>query len=207
MVLRLLVLLCIFLVVSPGRASADTFAVTNTSDSGPGSLRQAIIDANAHVNSSVVDVVGFNIPGTGVHTITLASSLPDMTEGVTIDGWSQPGFQGRPLIELTAGPGLVADGLRLGASSITIRGLIINGFQTGIFIEAPGSEGDPPDHSIEDHVIQGCYIGTDKTGTKMAPNNRGIVILGAWQGAIGGSAVGAGNLISGNLSSGIRKSP
>lgn len=113
MALRLPLLFCLVLAVSIARVSADTFVVTNTSDSGPGSLRQAIMDANAHANSSDVDIVAFNIPGAGVHTITVASALPDITQSAKIDGWSQPGFQSTPLIELTAVPGLLADGLRV----------------------------------------------------------------------------------------------
>jgi len=97
--------LVVFVVLSVVSASADTFLVTNANDSGTGSLREAITDANAHPNSAAVDVIGFDLPGTGVHTIVLASALPDLIEGVTINGWSQPGFQNAPLIELTAAPG------------------------------------------------------------------------------------------------------
>src|SRR2546421_11842980 len=48
--------------------AVSTFTVTNTSDSGAGSLRQAIINANGNAG---VDIVAFNIPGSGVRTITL----------------------------------------------------------------------------------------------------------------------------------------
>ena len=50
-------------------ASAATFTVTNTNDSGAGSLRQAILDANA---AGGADTIAFNIAGPGVHTIVLA---------------------------------------------------------------------------------------------------------------------------------------
>ena len=46
--------------------AAATFTVTNTNDSGAGSLRQAILDANA---SAGADLIDFSIPGAGVHTI------------------------------------------------------------------------------------------------------------------------------------------
>ncbi len=62
--------------------------VTNTSDSGPGSLRQAILNANANPG---VDTIDFAIPGTGVHTISPASALPTITDPVVIDGYTQPG--------------------------------------------------------------------------------------------------------------------
>src|SRR5262245_43530737 len=47
---------------------AVTLVVTNTSDSGAGSLRQAILSAN--LTPSVADVINFNIPGAGPHVIT-----------------------------------------------------------------------------------------------------------------------------------------
>src|SRR5215210_352697 len=73
----------------PAHAST-TFTVTNTDDSGAGSLRQAILDANATTGADVID---FDIPGTGVHTIAPNTELPSITEQVTIDGYSQPGAQ------------------------------------------------------------------------------------------------------------------
>jgi hypothetical protein len=71
------------------RLALSTFTVTNASDSGPGSLRQAILDANA---SAGADTIAFSIGGGGAQTITLQSSLPAITETVTVDGTTQPGF-------------------------------------------------------------------------------------------------------------------
>src|SRR6185369_3198708 len=71
--------------------------VTNTADSGPGSLRQAILNSNASVG--VVDTIRFAI-GTGVQTIRPLSPLPTITDPVIIDATTQPGFAGTPLIEL-----------------------------------------------------------------------------------------------------------
>jgi len=68
---------------SCGSALADTFTVINTNDSGAGSLRQAITDANATVGA---DTIAFDIPGAGQKTITILSSLPIIAETVTIDG-------------------------------------------------------------------------------------------------------------------------
>ena len=78
-------------------STAATFTVVNTLDAGPGSLRQAIADANAN---SDPDFIGFDIPtsdigydpGAGVWTIQLLSSLV-VTHSVTIDGYTQPGSQ------------------------------------------------------------------------------------------------------------------
>jgi len=69
---------------------AATLTVTNTADSGPGSLRQAIMDANADTSPDDV-IIEFNIPGSGVQTIAPLSPLPVITRTVTIDGYTQPG--------------------------------------------------------------------------------------------------------------------
>src|SRR6516164_8138622 len=58
-----------------------TFPVTNTADSGPGSLRQAILDANANPG---LDTIAFNISGSGVQTITPSTALPTISDPVTI---------------------------------------------------------------------------------------------------------------------------
>ena len=69
-------------------AFADTFTVINTDDTGTGSLRQAITDAN---NRFGLDTIAFNIPGTGVHTITPVTQLPSITSPVALEGYTQPG--------------------------------------------------------------------------------------------------------------------
>jgi len=74
-------------------AAPATFTVTNTNDSGAGSLRQAILDANANGNPADMDVIEFDIPGSDVHTISIQSDLPMITEMVTVDGYSQTGAQ------------------------------------------------------------------------------------------------------------------
>ena len=110
-------------------AGPSTFLVINTNDSGSGSLRQAIANANATAGQ---DLIAFAIPGTGVRTITPQSPLPAVTDTVYIDGLTQPGFTSSPLIELdgtSAGP--TANGLVLGGANITVRGLVINRFGTG----------------------------------------------------------------------------
>ena len=80
--------LALALSLAAAAASAATFNVTNTSDSGAGSLRQAILDANA---AGGADTIAFNITGSGVHTIAPVTALPAITSPVTINGYSQPG--------------------------------------------------------------------------------------------------------------------
>ena len=79
------------------RVLLATFSVVNQADLGAGSLRQAILDANAAPGS---DTIVFNIGGTGVKTILPASPLPTITGSVTLDASTQPGYAGTPLIEL-----------------------------------------------------------------------------------------------------------
>src|SRR5512132_1754955 len=81
-------LVCAMLLACGAAASAATFTVTNTADSGPGSLRQAILDANANPG---LDTIAFNIPGAGVHTISPGSNFDSLTDPVLVDGYTQPG--------------------------------------------------------------------------------------------------------------------
>jgi hypothetical protein len=77
---------------------AAQFTVTSTADAGPGTLRQAIDDANAAPGS---DVISFAIPEGdctpgGICEIAVASDLPDVTDGVVIDGTTQPRYGSAP---------------------------------------------------------------------------------------------------------------
>ena len=70
------------------RSVPAVFTVSTTLDGGAGSLRQAILDANARPGPEVID---FAIPGDGPHRIALLSALPAINDQVTIDGYSQVG--------------------------------------------------------------------------------------------------------------------
>src|SRR6059058_4661724 len=73
-----------------GRFLLSTFTVINTTDSGAGSLRKAILDANATPNvDGVADEIHFNIPGSGLQTIKPTRSLPPIAEALKIDGYTQ----------------------------------------------------------------------------------------------------------------------
>jgi probable HAF family extracellular repeat protein/parallel beta-helix repeat protein len=164
------------------------YLVTNTNDSGPGSLREAILDANAEPGDHTIT---FEIGEGGTQTISLTSALPPITHPVIIDGTSQPGFAGSPLIVLNgAGAGSGASGLTITGGNSTVKGLVINGFDgNGIVVAANGG-----------NTIQGDYIGTDATGTAVVPNHgSGILIDGNVSGnTLGGTTQAAGNIISGN---------
>src|SRR3954454_17262503 len=72
------------------------FSVTSNADSGAGTLRQAILNANSAPGA---DTITFAI-GSGLQTITPTSALPTISDSVIIDGTSQPVYTGAPLIEL-----------------------------------------------------------------------------------------------------------
>jgi hypothetical protein len=105
-----------------------TFTVTNTNDAGAGSLRQAILDANGRPGA---DTINFSIPGSGTKTIILQSPLPVVTESVVIDGTTQSGFAGSPVIALRRG-GASESTLKITGGNSTVRGLdvcsVLDGF-------------------------------------------------------------------------------
>jgi hypothetical protein len=195
----LLAALLASLMLAAGEARASTtFTVKNTNDSGAGSLRQAILDANATAGA---DVINFNVPGTGVHTIAPATELPAISDPVTIDGYSQPGAEPNQKtvgsdavlkMELSgASAALGSDGLEISASNSTVRGLVINRWSnSGINISGSGSTGNR---------VTGNYLGTDKKGAALLGNNdKGVKIANASSNTVGGTVAAARNVISGN---------
>ncbi|MBI4804650.1 MAG: autotransporter domain-containing protein [Desulfovibrio sp.] len=69
---------------APPCLAMGTYTVTNTSDSGANSLRQAITNVNAAAGTSYT--IDYNITGGG--TITLLSSLPDTNKSVSFENKS-----------------------------------------------------------------------------------------------------------------------
>ena len=177
-----------------------TFPVTTTADSGAGSLRQAILSANA---SPGADLISFAIPGGGVHTITPASELPTITESVTIDGTTQPGWIGSPLIELNgATAGATSNGLVITGNSTTVQSLVINRFGTQGQPAAPGGSGIVL-RGAGSHRVWMNYIGTDASGATALPNRGGgIVVDNSPNNLIGGTSP-FGNVVSGYVGSAI----
>lgn len=137
--------------------AAPPAPVTNTNDSGSGSLRQAILDANTNPG---LDSITFNIGGMGVHTINLLSPLPVVTESVQILGNSEPGYSSSqiiaPVIALNGtNAGTGANGLSIGAGGCTVVGLAINSFNgDGILVFAKGSN-----NLIDNHIAGNAGYG------------------------------------------------
>jgi titin len=194
-----------------GRLTPSAFVVTTTADSGDGSLRDAILRANAAAgpdrisfalstsDANFVDANHDHQLGPGDYwSIRLSSALPAISDSVALDGWSQggPGYHGQPLVELdgrNAGPG--ADGLVLADhQGSTLRGLVVNRFHgNGVVLDGGGG-----------HRLVGNFIGVDATGQRAAGNHlAGILLDDSTGNAIGGTGAGQGNLISGNDFQGI----
>ena len=188
--------------VSAMPAVAATFMVTKVGDTGPGSLRQAILNANASVEP---DEIHFNIPGAGVQTIKPKAPLPTITSPVTIDGYTQPGAEpntraagnnAKLRIQLDGSDTPAGSiGLQITAGNSTVRGLVINNFPgTGIQL-GEGTNGG--------NVIVGNFIGTNAAGTIARGNRNGIFLFSSPGNQIGGTSPAARNLISGNTAAAI----
>ncbi|MBK6726958.1 MAG: right-handed parallel beta-helix repeat-containing protein [Xanthomonadales bacterium] len=171
--------------------------VTNSADSGAGSLRQALLDANANPNHTLVR---FSMPGVcGSQGILLSSALPDISTAVTIDGYTQSGAQ--PNTSPSAFNAQVCVGLtQIGGSPIGLRAvdggsLVVRGLWFGNFTGsgaaairiAGGSE----------HVIEGNqFSGALPNGTSVGQNRVNVLLSGGNDTLIGGSTIGQRNLIS-----------
>jgi hypothetical protein len=164
----------------------------NTNDSGDGSLRQAILSAN--LSSNVPDVIQFSIPGSGPHTISPATALPNLTDPVVIDGYSQSGASSNTLangddavIKI-----VVLERLLIDTTNSTVRGLAIRQIQIGA---TPGPNGN--------NVVEGCFVGLDATGTNSLASPGSGVFVQTPNNRIGGTTPAARNLISGKGATGI----
>jgi uncharacterized repeat protein (TIGR01451 family) len=175
------------------RQLLSTYLVTNTNDdTNPNSLRWAILQANAGTGSSSI---GFDIPGSGVQTIDLGTPLPALENPVTIDGTTQPGYKGTPLVVLD-GSALPSgsDGLVFSGGGSGLSGLAVVGFSgSGVVLNS----------SLGGNVIEGDYLGTLPSGTHAEGNGTGLSIIGSPSNTVGGTSAGSANVISGNTGDGI----
>jgi hypothetical protein len=183
------------------RLTSFTHYVTTTSDSGPGSLREAIERMNATCRSGQPCVIGFRIPNGGAPWVTIATAtpLPHVTgHNITFEGATQTVFAGDtnphgPEVEVTGvaqrdGNGFVF----LGCFAFEVAGLAINGFPgSGVLIAPRCGFYD------DEAVVRNNYIGTDPTGTRAVRNQRGVYVDGVILAEI------VDNVISGNMRSGV----
>jgi titin len=202
-------------------AQAATIVVDTTSDlvaiGGDCTLREAMESARDNIAvdgcacGHTIDVITFAInaatdpgcnAGTGVCTIQPATALPYLygSGNITIDGYTQTGADpasgSTPAeIRIVIDGSLITVGSSIGigiqSPNNIIAGLAVNQFDSGIVLS--GSE-------ATNNSIQGCYVGTDATGTTGPGNSdSGIWVSSAGTGnLIGGTSEANRNLISGN---------
>ena len=177
--------------------------VTNTNNEGQGSLRQAILSANARIGR---DTITFSVPGVGPHTIRPSSPLPVITDTLAIDGYTQPGSKvnTNPItegsnavleIELDgSNAGTDAPGLVFASPWCAVKGLVVNRFSNaGIAVMG------------DYNMVLGCFVGTDVSGSMRMGNGSGVCVIGStarsFVGAVGSR--GYRNVISGNKTAGV----
>ncbi len=166
---------------------APTLMVTHAGDDGPGSLRQALVAANANPDR---DVIAFQIPSApDVPTLAPLSALPPLVHPVVIDGFTQAEgwveIQGSDVHPL----------LRVQGGNSVVRGLVLNrALVFGLVLEQGGN-----------NVVEGCRIGTGPAGLTALPNGgAGISIAdGSGGNRIGGPAAWQRNLVGTNDGAGI----
>jgi len=159
----------------------SALTVTSLNDSGAGSFRQAIIDANANPGSTIHFNLGLS------NFIQPLSALPAITSPVVIDGTTNPGS---PIVVLSGTNAAGGAGLAINAAGCTVRGLDIIDWL-----------GDGIDVNSNSNVIQGNVIG-EFNGILPLGNANGIVVTGS-DNTIGGTSMAAANVISGNRGDGI----
>lgn len=197
----ILILVSLLLLSSP--VFSATYTVTNCDDSGAGSLRRAINDANGHGGG---DLIRFNIPNSKANfgtdyafwRIKLLSKLPDITGPVIIDGTTQPTIEtyNNPygpeiLINVVDSDRGLWDGLTVRADNCSIKGLVLNKLRYAIVLAASNS------------VITGCYIGTNVTGSTQEGNSKYGIINYGQNNTIGNGTASGRNIICGNYDGGI----
>jgi len=196
--------LLVLLMLLATSASAATFTVSSVADSGAGTLRQAIIDANTAAGT---DTITFAIAGSGLHTISPATNLPNITEAVIIDGYSQSGSSVNTLslgdnavIQIELNGANVSSGTGLNYNATVnggeIKGLLLTKWNNAILL-----------NGAKNMTIDGNFFGTNAAGSATsaaAANGSAFFILNTATGnTIGGATAAARNLISGGTTAGI----
>jgi hypothetical protein len=198
-----------------GHGGAATFTVTNTNDSGPGSLRQALIDSNAAAGAD--DIVFTVAPPA---TISLLSALPQVMGPLTITG---PGASNLTIrrdpaapsfgildVAATAAPAVIISGVTLtsgaaasggavnisptGALTVTILDSVISdntaGNGGGIAVGGTPAFGVGPSLTVRRTVIDGNTAAIRGGGINLSRSNPVILEESTLSGNVAGSIGG-----------------
>ncbi|WP_313913918.1 right-handed parallel beta-helix repeat-containing protein [Tahibacter sp.] len=184
---------------------ATQYSVITTADTGVGSLRDAITQANASANPATIT---FNIPGNCPRVIALASTLPQITTPIVIDGTTQSGssvngdadsFDADLCVLVKPASGTLSYGFNVPtgatAGSLTLRGLGIGGFSQPVMLLG-GSN----------HVIAGNQFGGSVTGIALPGASFSAISIGVNAGGsliVGGNSLADRNVIGGAELAGI----
>jgi hypothetical protein len=168
-----------------------TLLVTNLNDSGAGSLRAAILTANAARSDSPISI-NFAVAG----TINLASALPSITSSVFIDATTAPGYATSPSVTIDFHQNSGLD-FALGSSGSKLIGLAIGNSSTnGVTLRASNI------------TLDKNYIGLSADGSGLGNTADGVFITALSNGnkiGLNDSHVSGviGNVISDNGGNGI----
>ncbi len=172
-----------------------TLYVTNTNDSGAGSLRQALAAASSS-NSPGADTIDFKLTGTGPFVITPATPLPVVSHPTIINGYSQAGAHANSLstgdnaiilVQVDGSDSGGADGLVLSGGDSTVEGLSITRFSDAILLTGAGGD-----------TITGNFLGTTPAGNAQGYGNQVGVEVQTSGNTVGGTKPALRNVISGN---------
>jgi len=189
--------------------------VSNTNDSGGGSLRQAILDANT---LPIARGIVFNISGACPHVIALQSVLPPIKYPLKIDGYSQPGatpnndadaFNANLCVLVKSAGGSLAWGFRVSvgdtAAQLDLRGLGLGGFGQPVILL------DGNNHLITGNQFGGAVAGISLPGAGLFAISIGVNATASL--IVGGNALADRNVIGGagtagvNIQSGVDSTP
>lgn len=199
-------------ITSADQSNADAgfsfSAITHTGDAdddgaadrtSQGTLRQFLLNSNALNGVQAADFqlstndANYNSAGAKEWTFSPTSALPTITDRVTIDGSTQTGYAGRPVIVLNGNAAGAANGMTIQADNSRISNLTLQNFSgSGLYFD-----------SVAGGTVTGCYLGLGAAGTTAAANGVGLSIVASSGVTIGGTTSAAKNIISGNTAQGV----
>jgi parallel beta-helix repeat protein len=188
-----------------GAGPGATNIVTNTLDSGPGSLRAALYYAYDHPGTTI----SFNIPvsdpgySNNVFNILPSDDLTSLWGNTMLDGTTEPTNSNPAGPEILLNGALChtisvyPNGLKFQGTNSLARGLVINNFpKFGVLMDGSNTVGN---------TVSGCYLGVDPTGTIAVTNGVCPVQIsgGAISNVVGGTTAAARNIIGGSVYQGL----